>query len=172
MSIVAGTATQKLTNTPAAIFSYPCQSRWFIFKPQENNCVGVLFFNERLRHRRFILDIAKLLRTPFLQEHFETPNSVFIRYICNYSIIKFNANKPNWREDVLKTSWSRRCKTSWRRLENVLKMYNQGEYICLYQDVLKTSSEDVWLRRIYWSWSRRLENVLKTSSEDKDERRL
>ena len=33
-SIVAGTATQKLTNTPAAIFSYPCQSRWFIFQKQ------------------------------------------------------------------------------------------------------------------------------------------
>ena len=40
------------------------------------------------------------------------------------------------------------------------------------QDVLKTSSEDVWVRRIYSSWSRRLQDVLKTSSEDKDERRL
>ena len=45
-------------------------------------------------------------------------------------------------------SWRRFCKTSWRRLE------------------------DVWPRRIYWSWSRRLEDVLKTSSEDEDQRRL
>ena len=36
----------------------------------------------------------------------------------------------------------------------------------------KTSSEDVWVRRIYSSWSRRLEDALKTSSEDEDERSL
>ena len=62
-------------------------------------------------------------------------------------------------EDVLKMSWRRFCKTSWRRLE----------------DVLKTSwrrLEDVWPRRIYWSWSRRLEDVLKTSSEDVWVRRI
>ena len=37
------------------------------------------------------------------------------------------------------------------------------------QDVLETSwrrLEDVWPRRIYWSWPRHLEVVLKTSSED------
>ena len=38
--------------------------------------------------------------------------------------------------------------------------------------LIKTSSEVVWPRRIYSSWSRRLEDVLKTSSEDEDERRL
>ena len=62
-------------------------------------------------------------------------------------------------EDVLKTSWRHLGKTSWRRLE----------------DVLKTSwrrLEDVWPRRIYWSWSRRLEDVLKTSSEDVWVRRI
>ena len=82
-------------------------------------------------------------------------------------------------EDILKMSWrrfSRRLedvlKTSWKRLENVLKTYRQDEYIGLDQDVLKTSSEDVRLRRTYSSWSRRLEDVLKTSSEDEDERRL
>ena len=56
-------------------------------------------------------------------------------------------------EDVLKMSWRRFCKTSWRRLE----------------DVLKTSwrrLEDVWPRRIYWSWPRRLEDVLKTYGQD------
>ena len=48
-------------------------------------------------------------------------------------------------EDVLKTSWRHLGKTSWRRLE----------------DVLKTSwrrLEDVWSRRIYWSWPRSLED--------------
>ena len=88
--------------------------------------------------------------------------------------------KMSWRhlEDVFKTSW--RCledvlKTSWKRLEDVLKTYDQDEYIGLVQDVLdvlKKSSEDVWVRWIYLSWSRRLEDVLKTYSEVKDERRL
>ena len=64
-------------------------------------------------------------------------------------------------EDVLKMSW--------RRLENVLKTYSQDEYIGLHQDVLKTSSEDVRLKRTYSPWSRRLEDVFwrrrrKTSS--------
>ena len=67
--------------------------------------------------------------------------------------------KTFWRrlENVLKTSWScledvfaRRLedvlKTFWRRLEDVLKTYDQDEYIDLDQDVLKTSSEDVWVR--------------------------
>ena len=43
----------------------------------------------------------------------------------------------SWRplEDVLKMFWRRFCKTSWRRLE------------------------DVWPWRIYWSWSKRVEDV-------------
>ena len=54
-------------------------------------------------------------------------------------------------------------------LQDVLKTYSQDEYIGLDQDVLKTSSEDVRLRRTYSSWSRRLEDVFwrrrrKTSS--------
>ena len=53
-----------------------------------------------------------------------------------------------------------------------MKTYDQDKHIGLDQDVLKTSSEEVWLKRIYLSWSRGLEDVLKTSSEDKDERRL
>ena len=92
---------------------------------------------------------------------------MFSRRIC----------KTSWRrfEDVLKMSWrglENVLKTSWRRLEDVLKTYGQDEYIGLDQDVLKTSSEDVWLIRIYSSSSRRLEDVLKTSFEDEDERRL
>ena len=69
-------------------------------------------------------------------------------------------------QDVLKTSWKRLedvLKTSWKRLEDVLKTYSQDEYIGLDQDVLKTSSEDVRLRRTYSSWSRRL---LKTKTKD------
>ena len=67
-----------------------------------------------------------------------------------------NVLKTSWRcledvfarrlEDVLKTSWRHLGKTSWRRLE----------------DVLKTSwrrLEDIWPRRIYWSWPRRLKDV-------------
>ena len=41
--------------------------------------------------------------------------------------------KTSW-QDVLRMSWRRFCKTSWRRLE------------------------DVWSRRIYWSWPRSLED--------------
>ena len=96
---------------------------------------------------------------------------------------KYLCKRP-WRrlEDILKRSWRRFCKTSddgakmswkclgktsWRcledvfarRLEDVLKIYGQDEYIGLDQNVLKTSSKDVWLRQIYSSWSRRLEDV-------------
>ena len=85
--------------------------------------------------------------------------------------------KMSWRrlEDVFKTSWRRLeevLKTCWRCLEDVLKTYDQDEYVGLDEGVLKTSSEDVWVRRINSSWSRRLEDVLKTSSEDEYQRRL
>ena len=53
-------------------------------------------------------------------------------------------------EDALKTSWRRLqnvLKMSWRHLEDVLKTYGQEKYIGLDQDVLKTSSEDVFWRR-------------------------
>ena len=75
-------------------------------------------------------------------------------------------------QDVLKTSWKRLEDVLARRLENVLKTYDQDEYIGLDQDVLKTSPEDVRLRQTYSSWLRRLEDVFKTYSEDEDERRL
>ena len=89
-------------------------------------------------------------------------------------------------QDVLKTSWRRlqnvlnkswRCledvlKTSWRRLENVLKTSWRRMTKTSILVLIKTSSEDVWVRRIYSSWSRRLQDVLKTSSEEEDERRL
>ena len=53
--------------------------------------------------------------------------------------------------------WRRFCKTSWRRMAKTKILV-----------LIKTSSEDVWVRRLYSSWSS--EDVLKTSSED--ERRL
>ena len=70
-------------------------------------------------------------------------------------------------QEVLETSW--RCledvfarglvdffKMSWRRPGNVLGAYSQDEYIGLGQGVLRASSEGVWLRRMYSSWSGRL----------------
>ena len=130
MSIFAGIAARKLTNTPAVIFSYPCRSRWFIFTKQIivliwviiysylqrffkigvlktlytihrkttvseslfNQPVACYFFNNWLR--RFLADIAKLSRTPFLQEHLVTPDSVFMEHVFNYIIINFNVNCP------------------------------------------------------------------------------
>ena len=57
-----------------------------------NKPIARYFFNKRLRYKRFLVDITKLSRTPYLQKHLETPNSVFMEHICNYNIIKFNAN--------------------------------------------------------------------------------
>ena len=63
-----------------------------------------------------------------------------------------------------------------RRLKDVLKTFLQDVLKTVWRcpkDVLKTSwrrLEDVWQRRIYWSWSRRLKNVLsralKTKTKD------
>ena len=60
-----------------------------------------------------------------------------------------NAFNTSWRcleEDVLRTSWRSLRKMPWRRLEDVLKRSWRRP-------------EDVWSRRIYWSWPRRLEDV-------------
>ena len=65
------------------------------------------------------------------------------------------------------------CETSWRCFEDVLKIsWKRLEDVIArrLEDVLKMSSEDVWLTRIYSSSSRRLEDVLKISFEDEDER--
>ena len=66
-------------------------------------------------------------------------------------------------QDVFKTSW-RRLEDAWRcledvlakRLENVLKTCNYGEYIRLDQDVLKTKTKDVFIKtNVCWvtAWS-------------------
>ena len=96
-------------------------------------------------------------------------------------------------EDILKTSWRRYGKTSWRSLKDilktswkVLKTYDQdkyirlnqdvlSEYVRLDQDVLKTSSEDVLPRRIFSSRSRdleRLEGVFWIQRQKTSSRRL
>ena len=57
-------------------------------------------------------------------------------------------------QDVLETPW--KC------LEEVLKTYDQGDYIRFDEDVLKEFSEDVFWSRMTKansSWSRRLEDV-------------
>ena len=89
-----------------------------------------------------------------------------------------NVSKTSWRcpevvfEDILKMSWRRFEKvlrTPWRRLQNVLRTSWRH-----FEDVLKTSwrriskvsilvliktsSEDVWVRWIYSSWWRRLQD--------------
>ena len=57
-----------------------------------NESVACNFLNKSLRHRHFLVDIVKVSRTPVLQKHPETPDSVFTEHICNYNIIKFNVN--------------------------------------------------------------------------------
>ena len=63
-------------------------------------------------------------------------------------------------QDFLKTSWRRFYKTSWRRLGKTSWRRMSKMIILL---LIKTSSEDVWVRLTYSSWSRRLEDVLKMS---------
>ena len=75
------------------------------------------------------------------------------RCICETSWKRF--------EDVLKMSWQDVLKMSWRRLEDVLKTSWRS-----YGKMSWRRLEGVWTRQIYWSWPRRLEDVLKTSSED------
>ena len=121
LNIFAGTATQKLPNTPAVIFSYPCRGSWLIFSKQIialfwviiysfllkffkigiytskhytvhrktpvseslfDQLVACYFFSERLRHRRFLMNFAKLSRTPFLQNTLR----LLLLYLWNISV--------------------------------------------------------------------------------------
>ena len=59
-------------------------------------------------------------------------------------------------EDIFKTSWKRPGKTSWKCLEDVWPRRIYWPWPRCLEDILKTSSEDVRLRRTYSSWSRRL----------------
>ena len=90
-----------------------------------------------------------------------------LRNVLNTSQRRVNKNSLTWWY-FLKTSWRYLCKTSCRRLEDVLKTFFKtswrrlckASWRCL-ENVLKTSwrcLEDVFARR--------LENVLKTSWQD------
>ena len=70
--------------------------------------------------------------------------------------------KASWQE-VLKMSWRHLegvFKTSWRRLEEVWPKWKYWSWPRRLEDALKTSSEEVSLRRIYSSWSRRQDKCL------------
>ena len=70
-------------------------------------------------------------------------------------------------QGILKTFWWRLedvLKTSWRCLEDVLKTYGQDEHIGL--------DQDVWLVRIYSSWSKCLEDVFWRRKRKTSSRRL
>ena len=71
---------------------YTIQRKTTVSESLFNQPIACYFFNKRLRHRRFLVGIAKLSRTPFLQEPLETPDSVFTVHIRNYNNIKFNVN--------------------------------------------------------------------------------
>ena len=97
-----------------------------------------------------------------------------LRNVLNASQRRVNKNSLTWwyilktsRRYLCKTSW--RCfedvfKTSWTRLENVLKRSWRRMAKRNILVLIKTSSEEVRLRRTNLSWWRRLEDVLKTSS--------
>ena len=71
---------------------YTIQRKTTVSESLFNQPVACYFFNKRLQNRRFLVDIAKLSRTPFLQEHLETPGSVFMEHICNHNTIKLYVN--------------------------------------------------------------------------------
>ena len=75
-------------------------------------------------------------------------------------------------EDVLKTSWTCFCKAFWRCLEDVWLRQIYSSWSRSIEQVLKTSSDNVRPARIYSSWSRLLEDVLKTSFEGEEKRCL
>ena len=68
------------------------QRKTTVSESRFNQPVACYFFNKRFRQRRVLVDIAKLSRIPFLQEHVETLDSVFMEHIWNYSNIKCNVN--------------------------------------------------------------------------------
>ena len=78
---------------------------------------------------------------------------MFWRRFCKASWRRFENVLARHLEDVLKTFLLDVFKTSSRCIENLLKTFWRRH-------------EHVWARRIYLSWSRRHEDVLKTSSED------
>ena len=98
-----------------------------------------------------------------------------LKHLCKTFSRRLGKTSWRWLQhlgDVLNLSWRRFCKTSWSFLEDVLKTYGQDEYICLDQGIIKTSSEDVWLRRIFFFWSKRLEHASRRRRRKTSSRRL
>ena len=97
--------------------------------------------------------LEDVLKTYGQDEYIGLDQDVFWRRKAKANI--FILIKKSWRrlEDVLKSSWRRMAKT------NILVL-------------TKTSSEDVWLRRICSSWSRRLEDVFWRRRRKTSSRRL
>ena len=65
-------------------------------------------------------------------------------------------------QNVLRMSSRRICETSWRCLGKMSWKRLDDVFARRLENVLKTSCrclEDVWIRRIYWSWPRHLEDV-------------
>ena len=105
---------------------------------------------------RQIRDLGKQFK---LMIHLETFLKTFLQDALKVSSRCLeDVFKMSWRrfEDVLKTflqdvlkAWRRLGKMIWKRLEDFLKTYDQGEYIGLDQDVMKTSSEDEEKRHLH-----------------------
>ena len=70
--VFVGTATRKLTNTPAVIFSYLCWGKWFLFTKQ---IIIVLFWVIFYSYGQKFLNIVVLLKT--FHNSQETPVSEF-----------------------------------------------------------------------------------------------
>ena len=104
-------------------------------------------------------------------------------------VLKTSSKTKNcYAEDVLKTFRRRLQDTFPRRLQGVFKTSSRRFWKTSWRRLGQTfwrRLEDVSLRRICWSWSRRLADVfwrlmikgnilflIKTSSEDEDQRRL
>ena len=119
---------------------------------------------------RQILDLGKQFNLMIrlenvLKTSLEDVLKMFWRRFPKTSLKRFDDILARHLEDVLKTF----LKTSW---QDLLKTYGQDENIGLHQDVLKTSLEDVWLWRLYSSWSRRLEDVFWRGRQKTSLRRL
>ena len=74
MSIFAGIAARKLTNTSAVIFSDPCRSRWFIFMKQ----IIVLFWVIIYRYLQRFLEIGALKILYTIHKKTTVSESLFI----------------------------------------------------------------------------------------------
>ena len=150
----------RLWSTPQKRFEYVSKTSW---ERVNKNSLTLLYVLKKSWWR-----LQNLLKTSW-----RCLEDIFAR--CLEDVLK-----TSWKrlEDILKMSWRRFCKASWRcfedvlasSLEDVLKM--SWRHL---EDVLKTSStciEDIWLRQIYSSWSRRLEDVFWSRRRKTSSRRL